>query len=163
MADKQTIEYKHIKCTKEDCCLYCGSIYCGYVDDIENLEKAYKAKEQECEILKSQRDSWMSKYEQETKIKEFHQNELDQLSKQAKYEFDETLVQYSNTIEDLLKVQYQLADNCKKYNQALTEIKEIAEPFCNACQEFEPEKKGRNCMYCNYGKILHKISEVIDE
>ena len=56
MTDKQVIEYKHTKCTKEDCCLYCGSIYCGYVDDIENLEKAYKAKEQECEELKKQVD-----------------------------------------------------------------------------------------------------------
>ena len=49
-----------------------------------------------------------------------------------------------------------------KLKQTLAEIKEIAEPFCNACQEFEPEKKGRNCMYCNYGKILQKISEVKD-
>jgi hypothetical protein len=52
MTDKQIIEYKHMKCTKDDCCNYCGSIFCGYVDDIENLEKAYKAKEQECEKLK---------------------------------------------------------------------------------------------------------------
>lgn len=46
-----------------------------------------------------------------------------------------------------------------KYKQTLIEIKEIAEPFCNACQEHEPEKSGRDCMYCNYGKILQKISE----
>ena len=46
-----------------------------------------------------------------------------------------------------------------KLKQTLTEIKEIAEPFCNACQEFEPEKKGSNCIYCNYGEILQKISE----
>ena len=44
--------------------------------------------------------------------------------------------------------------------QVLVEIKDIAEQFCNACQEFEPEKKGRNCTYCNYGKILRKISKV---
>lgn len=43
--------------------------------------------------------------------------------------------------------------------QALVDIKEIAEPFCNACQEHEPEKRGRDCMYCNYGKILQKIKE----
>lgn len=46
--------------------------------------------------------------------------------------------------------------------QTLTEIKEIAEPFCNACQEFEPEKKGSNCMYCNYGKILNIINKAKD-
>jgi hypothetical protein len=54
MTDKQIIEYKHIKCTKDDCCHYCGSVFCGYVDDIENLEKAYRAKEQECKELKRQ-------------------------------------------------------------------------------------------------------------
>ena len=52
-----------------------------------------------------------------------------------------------------------MAQRLYKLKQTLTEIKEIAEPFCNACQEFEPEKKGSNCMYCNYGKILQKISE----
>ena len=41
--------------------------------------------------------------------------------------------------------------------QALVNIKEIAESFCNACQEHEPEKSGSDCMYCNYGKILQKI------
>lgn len=43
--------------------------------------------------------------------------------------------------------------------QTLVDIKEIAELFCNACQEHEPEKSGRDCMYCNYGKILQKIKE----
>ena len=48
----------------------------------------------------------------------------------------------------------------KKLEQVLVEIKDIAEQFCNACQEFEPEKRGNNCIYCNYGKILRKISKV---
>ena len=29
----------------------------------------------------------------------------------------------------------------KKLEQVLVEIKDIAEQFCNACQEFEPEKE----------------------
>ena len=45
--------------------------------------------------------------------------------------------------------------------QTLIEIKEIAGLFCNLCQEFEPEN--RKCTYCNYGKILQKISEVENE
>lgn len=53
----------------------------------------------------------------------------------------------------------QLKAENEKLEQTLIEINDIAEPFCNACQEFEPEKKGSNCMYCNYGKILQKISE----
>lgn len=47
----------------------------------------------------------------------------------------------------------------EKLEQTITEIKEIVKSFCNACKEFEPEKIGRNCMYCNYGKILQKIKE----
>ena len=50
-----------------------------------------------------------------------------------------------------------------KLATCIEQIKEIAKPFCNACQEFEPEKKSRNCMYCNYGKILQKINEVENE
>ena len=53
-----------------------------------------------------------------------------------------------------------LAEKNSRLKGCLAEIKEIAEPFCNACQEFEPEKKGSNCMYCSYGIILRKISEV---
>ena len=146
MTDKQIIEYKHTKCTKEDCCLYCGSIYCGYVDDIENLEKAYKAKEQECEELK----------------------------KQIKYEFDETLLQYSNTIEDLQK---QLKDSVMqkcpqcgetylnpvgaKLYEALIEIKELVQSdYCTEIGSCEFCAEIGNCLN---RKILHKISEVIDE
>ena len=53
-----------------------------------------------------------------------------------------------------------LAKNNIKLREVLTEIKEIAETFCNACKELEPEKSGRNCMYCNYSKILQKATEV---
>lgn len=55
---------------------------------------------------------------------------------------------------------YELAEQLHRYKQALAEIKEIAKEFCNTCQEFETEKKDRNCMYCNYDDILQKISEV---
>ena len=66
--------------------------------------------------------------------------------------------EYIKTVENARNEVEQQLDKLK---QTLTEIKEIAEPFCNACQEIEPEN--RKCMYCNYGKILQKISEVEDE
>lgn len=50
----------------------------------------------------------------------------------------------------------------QRYEQTLIEIEDIAKGFCNTCQEFETEKKDRNCMYCNYNNILQKISEVLD-
>ena len=62
-----------------------------------------------------------------------------------------------------LKEQLQAKEQeCEELKQTLAEIKEIAEPFCETCQKFEPEKKDRNniyCRFCNYGKILQKISE----
>ena len=75
-------------------------------------------------------------------------------------DLEERIINHSNEIEEYCS---RLADKnkkCEKYEQALTVIKEIAEQFCNACQEFEPEKKGSNCMYCNYGKILDIIDKV---
>ena len=73
-----------------------------------------------------------------------------------------------NIIDDLQKEKNKwvekyndLGQDFDQLKQTLTEIKEIAEPFCNACQEFEPEKSKNciNCTYCNYNKILQKISE----
>lgn len=73
----------------------------------------------------------------------------------------EELKQWKKGAESLFKAQIDNTDKIiNQYKQALDEIKEIAEPFCNACQEFEPKKRSSNCMYCNYGKILQKIREV---
>lgn len=46
-----------------------------------------------------------------------------------------------------------------RYEQTLSSIKYIAEPYCNACSKFG-YGKGKHCKYCNYSKILQKISEV---
>ena len=47
----------------------------------------------------------------------------------------------------------------KKFENALIEINDTIEMICYACQECEPEKRGINCRYCNYGKILQIIRE----
>lgn len=48
-----------------------------------------------------------------------------------------------------------------RYKQAIEEIKDIAENFCNACKEFEPNKCNEiNLRYCNYNKIIQKCEEV---
>lgn len=64
-----------------------------------------------------------------------------------------------NELVDLYKAKEQ---KYKAYKQTLTEIKEIAKPYCNACSEFW-RGKGKHCKYCNYSKILQKISEVLDD
>ena len=62
------------------------------------------------------------------------------------------------TINGLLKIQYQLADSCKKYIQTLTEIKEIARGVRNYLDCPSP----RDVRY-EMDIILQKISEVENE
>lgn len=96
------------------------------------------------------------------------------IDKQLKYEFDETLLQYSNTIEDLQK---QLKDSVMqkcpqcgeiylnpvgaKLYEALIEIKELVQSdYCTEIGSCEFCAEIGNCLN---RKILHKISEVINE
>lgn len=96
MADKQTIidggvclncgakTKKHIlicdKCTEEMGTVIAHKFTIDkQTKEIKQLNKQLKRKEQEYEELKSVRDSWISKCEQETKIKELYQDGLDQL------------------------------------------------------------------------------------
>lgn len=100
--------------------------------------------------------------------------ENDLLKKRNKLEFDETLLQYSNTIEDLQK---QLKDSVMqkcpqcgeiylnpvgaKLYEALIEIKELVQSdYCTEIGSCEFCAEIGNCLN---RKILHKISEVIDE
>ena len=111
--------------------------------------KQLKHKEQECERLKEDRELWKSNFEGMVGAIEELSHQLDQLKAE----------------NDLYKNAHKTEqDRRRSYENALAEIKEIAEPFCETCQKFEPEKKDRNniyCRFCNYGKILQKISEVL--
>lgn len=100
--------------------------------------------------------------------------ENDLLKRRNKLEFDETLLQYSNTIEDLHE---QLKDSVMqkcpqcgetylnpvgtKLYEALIEIKELVQSdYCTEIGSCEFCAEIGNCLN---RKILHKISEVIDE
>jgi hypothetical protein len=48
-------------------------------------------------------------------------------------------------------------------HKTLTEIKEIAEKQCNICEELTPIDEYKDCKKCWQGKILQKISEVLDD
>ena len=96
--------------------------------------------------------------------------ENDSLKRQLQFEFDETLLQYSNTIEDLQK---QLKDSVMqkcpqcgetylnpvgtKLYEALIEIKELVQSdYCTEIGSCEFCAEIGNCLN---RKILHKISE----
>jgi DNA-binding HxlR family transcriptional regulator len=70
-------------------------------------------------------------------------NELEKLKAENK--------RFKETLDDLFKVQYKLADNCKKLRQTLAEIKEIAEAHKKDESVWNP--------YRQLDKILQKISE----
>ena len=98
-------------------------------------------------------------YELLVRTNKIHVDTLDQLNN--KYiDLEQECEELKNEYWKLEQGNDFLAEKNSRLKGCLAEIKEIAEPFCNACQEFEPEKKGSNCMYCNYGIILRKISEV---
>lgn len=117
-------------------------------DEIEILK-------QECEELKI----YIESNEQQVKEVETLVMDNDRLIN----ELDQLKAENENWQKEYWKLEQGndfLAEKNSRLKGCLAEIKEIAEPFCNACQEFEPEKKGSNCMYCNYGIILRKISEM---
>lgn len=84
--------------------------------------------------------------------------QLLQAKEQECEELKRLIAKQSNAKIQLSKLKDKQYKEFCDMKQTLIEIKEIAKLFCNLCQEFEPEN--RKCMYCNYGKILQKISEV---
>ena len=122
---------------------------------IEFMEEYIKTVESARNELEKE-NAEIKKYQYE---QDFLQQQLDKVIKENK----EIKTCYKNNLALLDKEETnttKLVNKVMKLEKFISEIKEIAEPFCNACQEFEPEKKGRNCMYCNYGKILQKIKEL---
>ena len=71
-------------------------------------------------------------------------NELEKLKAENK--------RFKETLDELFKVQYQLADNNKKLRQCLTEIKEIAEFYNNSNMD-------DICYQDGIYEILQKISK----
>lgn len=75
------------------------------------------------------------------------------LGKQLKAK-EQECEELKEAIDGLLKIQYQLADSCKKYVQTLTEIKEIAETIS------QPMGTEKSCNRVILAKqILQKIRE----
>jgi hypothetical protein len=120
--------------------------YDGKYCDKENCS-LLQAKEQEC-------DMWKNLTVDNGAVALKYQQQLDQL-KAENEELEET-------IDGLLKVQYQLADSNKKLRECLAEIKEIVKEQLptvnyNFAKSMHPE------MFNCYEQILQKISEVEDE
>ena len=166
------------------------TLYDGYLRPCKNADCYYKQlkhKEQECEELKLDlieakahgdylNNLALSKTldtvsEQLDKLKK----ENNSLKRQLQFEFDETLLQYSNTIEDLQK---QLKDSVMqkcpqcgetylnpigaKLYEALTEIKEIAESEMDS-KELMAVQYMLNGNVDSKNKVLKQILQKINE
>ena len=83
------------QCNTDSVCCYCKNIACY------QLEEQLKRKEQEYEELKSVRDMWMSKCEQEMKTSEFWQDRFDELTR--------TLIEIKKIAE---KAKKDICNNC---------------------------------------------------
>ena len=147
----------------------------GSIDKI--ITDYAERKEQECEDFKQKLLDKTYAYSVMERSRRNSLQQLDQLEeenkslkKQLQFEFDETLLQYSNTIEDLQK---QLKDSVMqkcpqcgetylnpvgaKLYEALIEIKELVQSdYCTEIGSCEFCAEIGNCLN---RKILHKISE----
>lgn len=139
---------------------------CGYYceQNPNCYYKQLKRSEAQCEGM------FVSHTDLEKKYKTLEE-ENRSLKKQLQFEFDETLLQYSNTIEDLQKqlnnTVMQKCPQCgevylnpvgAKLYEALIEIKELVQSdYCTEIGSCEFCAEIGNCLN---RKILHKISEV---
>ena len=122
----------------------------------EELQKKCNELELEKRKLKERLDQWISKCEQETKLKEFYQNELDQLK--AENDTYKKMLEDEEVILALTEVRtgerHLWYSNAQKLEQTLREIKEIVYELTNEeYTDFIEEKQKQ---------ILNKISEVIE-
>lgn len=71
------------------------------------------------------------------------------------------------TVDNLLKIQHQLAANCEKYRQTIEEIKEAAEKLINYTPEYDncyyKEECGENCTPKKNKKIDVCLYEEVDK
>lgn len=66
--------------------------------------------------------------------------------------------EFKDTTDGLFKIQYALADSCKKYEQALQEVREIAR---EQLQDVSDRCINTTPMYIVHKHIIAKINEVI--
>lgn len=76
---------------------------------------------------------------------------------QLKEHYEQQLKAVIDKHNELLKENKTKGAELMQLRRTLIEIKEIAKPFCEECKGFNGLHKERDCMYCNYNKILQKI------
>lgn len=160
----------------------CGHICKGTECKYKRLwyKKQLKLKEQECEELRNRSDEWMSKCEQETKLREFVNEQLDQLKAEneklkkqvcglrpeLKGLIDDTCCKYNIEVKTYHEKIVEIIYHLNMYDQTLADIKNIAERETDS-KEFMAIQCMLNGSVDDKNKvlkqILQKISEVEDD
>ena len=136
---------------------------CAYTNECKKYSDCYykqlKRKEQECEELKSVRYSWMSKCEQETKMKEFYQDVLDELKVENK-KMEKGYVELTEIVTPYI-------DDFTGYNEELGGfdivlcVKELMQQFSELKEKLEKERALKQtyltCYKTKHGDVKGKL------
>ena len=127
------MENKQMKCIKGESCLHCGSNYCRFVDELDQLKAENESLKESLKMFSSTLD-WALKSQVG-----LYKRQIDS-SVPDDWEYEEVLVLVEQYIE--------------KIKQTLTEIKNIAE------REVKRAPDGETFARPEIKQILQKISEV---
>lgn len=127
------MENKQMKCIKGESCLHCGSNYCRFVDELDQLKKTNEELKKENEELKKQ---------------------VCCLRPELKFMIDKTCSKYNIEAKYYHEKIVEIINNLDKLSKTLVEIKEIAEPYkmtikkiCGNCKKYD------DCHACCYKDI----------
>ena len=137
------MENKQMKCIKGKSCLHCGSNYCRFVDELDQLQKSNEELQTENEKLKKQ---------------------VCGVRPELKGLIDDTCCKYNIEVKTYHEKIVEIIHHLNMYDQTLADIKEIAKNMNKECFYNDFSCDGCDMINgCTYqGKIntLQKIREV---
>ncbi len=140
----------NIEFTKDDELEFCKKV-------LKDTRQQLARKTQECEELKSVLDSWMSKCERETRIKELYQDGLDQLK--AENEIYKNMLDNPEVHVALTDVRTGERDLWQKYKPRM----EQAEQKLERIRKYFKNKDISQTSLFNINYIEQDILQIIDE
>ena len=136
------MENKQIKCVKRESCLHCGSNYCRFVDELDQLKAENEELKTMLKDLSYENQKFCYQIEEQTK-------QLEPFKDEYFKELDNVV------IAELAKKSIRITAENSKLEQTLAEIKEIAENV----QSFVGRIDIEDDVFEQMEQILQKISE----
>ena len=121
---------------------------------IKELQEQLKAKEQECERLKTKIINWLGREGIRETEKEFYEQQLDQLKADNKVLTEQLAIMKS---QSALLPAIQFEKKCSRLEKAIEKIKELIQKEINDCEHCE------DCASCEYNCCTQQILQICDE